>query len=165
MMQTDERTATARATVDLSGYPDLVMVLLGFRVGSLRGLPALMRIGRGLADIGRSPPDGLLGNDGMMFGWNHVGIRHYWRDLDSLGRFTRSAPHSGWWRDFLSDRHGCGFWHEAYSAKGGIEAIYVGIDEPVGLGAFAPARRPEGPFLSSRDRLTADARARRDVAA
>jgi len=154
------QTAVSRATVDLSGFPDLVMVLLGFRVGSIRGLPALMRLGRGLSTIARDPPDGLLHHDQMLFGWNHVGLKHYWRDLDSLHRFTRSAPHDGWWRDFLSDRHGCGFWHEAYSARGGVEAIYVGIETPVGLGSFAPARRPEGPFLSSRDRLSADARTR-----
>lgn len=151
---------SARATVDLSGYPDLVMVLLGFRVGSLRGIPALLRIGRGLGEVARHPPEGLLRHEQMLLGWNHVGMRQYWRDLDSLDRFTRSAPHSGWWRDFLADRHGCGFWHEAYNARGGVEAIYVGIDTPIGLGAFAPPRQPEGPFLSSRDRLAADARGR-----
>ena len=164
-MQMQDGAKQVRATVDLSGYPDLVMVLLGFRVGSLRGLPALMRIGRGLGTIGRTPPEGLLRHEGMLLGWNHVGIKQYWRDLDSLARFTRSAPHSGWWRDFLADRHGCGFWHEAYSAGGGVEAIYVGMDRPTGLGTFAPARRPEGPFLSSRDRLTADAQERRQRAA
>ncbi len=151
---------TARVTVDLSGYPDLVIVLLGFRVGSLRGIPALMRIGRGLGQVVADPPEGLLRHDQMLFGWNHIGMKQYWRDLDTLGRFTRSAPHSGWWREFLADNHGCGFWHEAYSARGGVEAIYVGMDAPVGLGTFAPARRPEGPFLSSRDRLAADAGSR-----
>ncbi len=158
-MQSDVK----RTTVDLSAYPDLVMVLLGFRVARLRGLPALMRIGRGLGQVVETPPDGLLRHEPMLLGWNHLGMKQYWRDLDSLGRFTRSAPHSGWWREFLADDHGCGFWHEAYSARGGVEAIYVGIDVAPGLGSFAPARSPEGPLLSSRERLAADAAARANV--
>lgn len=151
----------ACSTVDLAAYPDLVMVLLGFRIGSIRGLPSLMRIGRGLREVTRDRPDGLLCHDQMLFGWNHLGMKQYWRDLDALGRFTRSASHSGWWREFLIDRHGCGFWHEAYSARGGVEAIYVGMSDPVGLATFAPAQHPEGPLLSSNGRLRADIAARR----
>jgi len=158
------QSGPTRRTVDLSAYPDLVMILLGFRVGALRGIPALMRIGRGLRDIAASPPDGLLRHDQMLLGWNHVGIRQYWRDLAALGRFTRTAPHIGWWRSFAKDNQGCGFWHETYSARGGVEAIYVGIDTPVGLDSFAASRAPEGRLLASRDRIDADARARRTAA-
>jgi hypothetical protein len=149
-----------RETVDLSAYPDLVMVMLGFRAHRLRALPALFSLGKGFAEIQRNPPDGLLGEERCLYGWNHIGFRQYWRDLDSLGRFTRSAPHSAWWRDFLKDTRGAGFWHEAYNAKGGIEAVYVNMPGRTGLASFAPIREPVGPFLSSRDRLTADARAR-----
>lgn len=154
------QTNAFRQTVDLSAWPDLVVVMLGFRVRRLRGLPALMRIGRGLATIKADPPEGLLADEGVRYGWNHIGMRQYWRDLDSLGRFTRAAPHAGWWRGFLADAQGCGFWHEAYSAKGGFESIYVNMPEPIGLGRFAPARAPVGAFMSSRDRLRADAAAR-----
>ncbi len=142
-----------RVTVDVSAWPDMVMVLLGFRVGALRGLPSFLSIGRGLAAIRRSPPDGLLHSDGALYAWNHVGIRQYWRDLESLEAFTRSDPHGGWWRAFLADRHGNGFWHEAYSARGGMEAIYVDMPQAPGLGAFAPARAAKGRLLSSRGRL------------
>jgi hypothetical protein len=92
------QTQTKRATVGLSGYLDLVMVVLSFRVGGLRGIPAMMRIGRGLGQVAASPTKSLLRHDQMLLGWSHIGMRQYWRDLDTLGRFTRSAPHSGWWR-------------------------------------------------------------------
>ncbi|UDL95805.1 DUF4188 domain-containing protein [Lichenihabitans sp. PAMC28606] len=155
---------TNRKTVDLSAYPDLVMVLLGFRVNRLRSIPAFLRLGKGFAEIERDPPEGLLGEERCLYGWNHVGFRQYWRDLDCLERFTRSAPHSVWWREFLSDSHGAGFWHEAYSAKGGIEAIYIGMPKATGLAAFAPPRNPVGPFMSGRDRLRDDAAKRASAA-
>jgi hypothetical protein len=154
------QTGPLRETVDLSGFPDLVVVLLGFKVRRLRALPALFDVGRGLASMRSDPPDGMLEHEQFLFGWNHLGIRQYWRDLDSLGRFTRSAPHAGWWRNFLSDMRGSGFWHEAYSARGGFEAIYVGLPERTGLATFAPIRAPVGPLMSGRDRLDADARGR-----
>ena len=75
-----------------------------------------------------------------------------------------TAPHSLWWRDFLKDTQGAGFWHEAYSAKGGVEAVYLGMPERTGLACFAPIRNPVGPFMSSRDRLRADALARSGAA-
>jgi hypothetical protein len=155
------QSSPVRETVDLSGYPDLVVVLLGFRIGSLRTLPALVRIGRGLKTIRHDPPDGLLGDEQCLFGWNHLGIRQYWRNPAALAAFTRSAPHAGWWRDFLRDTKGAGFWHEAYHARGGMEAIYVDMPGRPGLAGFAPIRAPVGPFLSSRDRVAADVAARR----
>ena len=150
-----------RRTVDLAAYPDLVLVLLGFQVQGWRGVPALLRIGRGLRALRHDKPDGLLWDQQFVFGWNHVGIRQYWSDPDSLERFTRAAPHSVWWRDFLQDAQTCGFWHEAYHARGGVEAIYVNLPRPGGLGAFAPERAPVGPFMTSRERMDADALARR----
>ena len=153
-----------RESVDLSSYPDLVMVILGFRVRSWRALPALRRLSHGFATLQRNPPDGLLGEERCLYSWNHLGFRQYWRDLDCLERFTRTAPHVGWWRDFLKDTQGAGFWHELYSAAGGIEALYAGLPGPIGLAAFAPARAPIGPFKSSRDRLRTDVPARATAA-
>ncbi|MCJ2188112.1 monooxygenase family protein [Novosphingobium beihaiensis] len=148
---------TLRETVDLSAYPELVVVILGFKLRRLRALPAMLRLGRGLAEIRNHPPEGLLAEDRMLFGWNHIGFRQYWRDLPSLEAFTRSMPHSGWWRDFLKDPQGAGFWHEAYSPQG-TEAIYINLPaQRVGLGQFAPAAKPEGPLLSTRQRIRAHA--------
>ena len=144
----------SRRSVDLSANPDLVVVYLGFRVTRWRGLLALIGVGQGIAASVRSQPDGLLAHENLFFGLTHVGMRQYWRDLDSLERFTRSEPHRTWWRDFSRDAKGSGFWHEAY-ARGGMEAIYVGMPAPTGFGLFAPERAPEGGFLSSRQRLAA----------
>ena len=151
------RQGLLRETVDLSGFPDLVVVLLGLKLRGLRALPAMRDIGRGLAAIKRTPPDGLLHHQNFLFGWNHVGMRQYWRDLDSLERFTRAEPHATWWKSFLSDPRACGFWHEAYSAKGGMEAIYIAMPDRPGLATFAPTRKPDGSLMSSRGRLRDDA--------
>ncbi|MBF0877774.1 hypothetical protein HKD21_13100 [Gluconobacter cerevisiae] len=48
---------------------------------------------------------------------------------------------------------GAGFWHETYHARGGVEAVYIAMDQPVGLQHFAPERRPVGPFTSARSRI------------
>ena len=40
-----------------------------------------------------------------------------------------------WWRDYLRDRAGTGFWHETYFSRGGVEAIYDDMRVPVGLGS------------------------------
>ncbi|AQS88048.1 hypothetical protein NCH01_21540 [Neoasaia chiangmaiensis] len=145
--------APCRETVDLSGYPDLVVILLGLQARRLRAFLSLRDVGRGLAAIQRTPPDGLLSHQSLRFGWNHVGFRQYWRDYESLEAFTRAAPHADWWRHFMQQGRGCGFWHEAYSARGGMEAIYVDMPQRTGFAAFAPVVAPEGRRRFSRARL------------
>ena len=152
------QSPVTRQSVDLSGYPDLVVIILGLRVRRWRGMQTLMKIGPGLSSIQRDRPDGLLLHENFLFSLRHVGMRQYWRDLDSLERFTRSAPHTAWWRDFLTDSGGTGFWHESYRMSGGMEAVYVDMPGPVGFGHFAEAQKPIGPFLSARGRLGAETR-------
>ena len=82
----------------------------------------------------------------------HVGMRQYWRDLDSLMTWTRSDPHRQWWKDFLRDSGGTGFWHETYFRQGGIEAIYDDVPAPIGLAAFAPVVPARGPMFSATTR-------------
>jgi hypothetical protein len=147
-------SGSPKISVDLTPYPDLVVVYLGFRARGPRGLRQLMGLGRGFSAIKANPPEGLLRHEGLLWGWMHFGFRQYWRDLPSLEAFTRTAPHSGWWRDFARGAGSSGFWHEAYSRSGGIEGLYVGIP-PVGLAAFAEARIPAGDFKTARQRLAA----------
>jgi hypothetical protein len=142
-------------SVDLSGYPDLTVVYLGFHVSTLRGLAAFLGIGRKLTAMRNEKPDGLLVHETIVFGLRHVGMRQYWRDFDSLEAFTRSDPHKTWWATFSKDQAGSGFWHEAYRRSGGIEGVYIGMPAPLGLAAFAPPRAPTGPFARSRQRLAA----------
>jgi hypothetical protein len=142
-----------RKSVDLSPWPDLVVIYLGFRVTRLRGVATLLGLGRGIAASVQSKPDGLLAHESLWFGLTHIGMRQYWRDLESLEQFTQSEPHRTWWRDFLKDNGGAGFWHETYRMKGGMEAIYLSMPTPIGFGVFAAERRPQGPFMSARQRL------------
>ncbi len=145
-----------RRSVDLSGYPDLVVIYLGYRATSLAGLRTMLRIGRGLREIRSDPPDGLLSHEGMWFGITHPGFRQYWRDFDSLEAFTRAARHKGWWRDFAGNPRAGGIWHETYRIGGGMEAIYSGMP-PIGFASFAPARDPQGPFMTARQRMASPA--------
>ncbi len=145
-----------RQSVDLSGYPDLVVVYLGYRARNLTGLRSLLRIGRGLQSLQRDKPDGLLSHETMWFGLLHPGFRQYWRDFDSLEAYTRAPQHAAWWRDFARGSGGNGIWHETYRMRGGMEAIYSGVPG-FGFASFAPERAPVGPFMSARQRVHADA--------
>jgi hypothetical protein len=147
-------SSSGKFAVDLAPYPELVVVYLGFRVQGLRGLRKLIGLGAGMRSIKTNPPDGLLRQEFFLWGWLHVGIRQYWRDLPSLETFTRTAPHSGWWRDFARGAGGSGLWHETYRRTGGIEGLYIDMP-PLGLAAFAQPRDAAGDFKTARQRLAA----------
>ncbi|HEX2717863.1 MAG TPA: DUF4188 domain-containing protein [Gemmatimonadaceae bacterium] len=144
-----------RNTVDLSAYPDLVVVYLGLRVNVLAGLRRLAQLGPQIRDSVGAKPDGLLLHEDLVYGLlpPHIGMRQYWRDLESLERWTRSDPHRVWWRDFLRDSGGTGFWHETYAMRGGMEAIYDDVPRRTGLAAFAPVVPASGRMLGARGRL------------
>jgi hypothetical protein len=144
-----------RRTVDLTGYPDLVVVYLGLRVNALAGLRQLTRLGRGIQQSVARTPDGLLRHESLVYGFLplHIGMRQYWRDLESVERWTRSDPHREWWRDFLRDSGGTGFWHETYTARGGMEAIYDDVPIRTGLASFAPVVPARDRLFGARGRL------------
>jgi hypothetical protein len=50
----------------------------------------------------------------------HVGMRQYWRDFESLGKWSHSGPQKRWWQKFFRDSGGTGFWHETCFMRGGI---------------------------------------------
>jgi Domain of unknown function (DUF4188) len=143
-----------RQTVKLDDYPDLVVIYLGMRVRRPRGMLRLLGLGPQIQKSWQEKPDGLLLHENLI--WSlippHLGMRQYWRDLDSLERWTRSEPHRKWWLDFARDSGGTGFWHEAYFMRGGIEAIYDDVYAEIGLGAFAPTMRARGRMFSARQR-------------
>jgi hypothetical protein len=115
-----------RRTVDLSGYPDLVVIYLGMRVNALTGLKTLFGFGPKISKSVEDQPDGLLLHENILFSLlpPHVGMRQYWRDFESLEFWARSEPHRVWWQQFLRNSGGTGFWHEAYFMRGGMEAVY-----------------------------------------
>ena len=51
---------TVRETVDLSEYPELVVIYLGMRVHTVRGLRTLGKAGRRIRHSVAAQPDGLL---------------------------------------------------------------------------------------------------------
>jgi hypothetical protein len=80
-------------------------------------------------------------------------MRQYWRDFESLERWARSGVHSQWWKGFLMDRGGAGFWHETYFRGGQIESVYIDMPPTVGLSKFAPLEEARGSMFSARTRL------------
>jgi len=150
-------TSVPRQTVDLSAYPDLVVIYLGLRVNALRGLKRIMGLGPQIQKAGAAKPEGLLHSEQniiyRMFPFE-IGMRWYWRDFESMEAWTRSPPHREWWKQFLKDSGGTGFWHETYCMRGGIEAIYVDLaSTDLGLLAFAPRVPARSGTFSSRHRL------------
>jgi hypothetical protein len=142
-----------RQTIDLSAYPDLVVIYLGMRVNRLFGFRRLIGLGPQIRKSVKEAPDGLLLHEDYLFSLRHTGMRQYWRDFESLEAWTRSEPHRLWWKQFLRDSGGTGFWHETYSARGGIEAIYDDMSEPVGMMKFAPLEPAHGRMFGARARL------------
>ncbi|MGO9135383.1 MAG: phenylacetaldoxime dehydratase family protein [Methylovirgula sp.] len=142
-------------TVDLAAYPDLVVIYLGMRVNAFAGIKTLLGLGPQIDQAGAAAPDGLLlyeNNIIFKFYPLHVGMRWYWRDFESMERWTRSEPHRKWWKDFVRDSGGTGFWHEVYAVRGGMEGIYSEMTG-VGFAAFAPTQPAQGSLLSARRRL------------
>lgn len=147
------RRQVKRSTVDLSGTPGLVVMYLGMRVKRPLGYLTALRFVRRIRHAVGQRPDGLLLHEPMLYSPVHLGFRQYWRDFDSLEEWARSEPHRSWWREYLQDTRGTGFWHETYFMGGGFEAIYDGIDSPVGLMRFAPVVPATGGMFSARRRL------------
>lgn len=144
-----------RQTVDLSGYPDLVVIYLGMRVLRFGGIGTLLKNGKEIQQAVAAKPDGLLLHESFVFSLAplHLGMRQYWRDLQSLEAWTREGLHRGWRTAFLKDPGGTSFWHETYRRSGGFEAIYDNMAEPIGMMRFAPVHPAKGPMFSARARL------------
>jgi len=149
-------TRVRRLTVDLGSYRDLVVVYLGMRVNALAGLRMLLGLGPQIQAAGDARPEGLLHfEQNIIYSLMplHVGMRWYWRDYASLEAWTRSPPHREWWTRFLRDSGGTGFWHETYSMRGGMEAIYDDLPHRIGFGAFAPIHEARGSMFGARRRM------------
>lgn len=151
-------TKVERKTVDLSAYPDLIVIYLGMRVNRITGMRTLLGFGPKISDSVAAQPDGLLRHEYLLLSLfpMHLGMRQYWRDLDSLLKWTRSAPHQQWWQNFLKDSGGTGFWHETYFRRGGMEAVYDDIPQPFGFAAFAPVVPARGPMFGATARAGKD---------
>lgn len=145
-----------RETVDLSAFPELVIIYLGMRVNTLTGIRTVMGFGPKISRSVEAQPDGLLLHENLFYSLRQVGMRQYWRDFAALEKWSRSEPHRIWWQAFLRNTGGTGFWHETYFRRGGFESVYIDIPVPVGLGAFAPRVAARGAMFSARRRMGMD---------
>jgi hypothetical protein len=147
-----------RMTVDLDAYPDLIVIYLGMRSHGFRGLRRLFSIGPQIQKSVAARPDGLLRHETLYYGFfpPHLGMRQYWRDYEALDAWARTLPHASWWKQFLGDPGGTGFWHEIYSMRGGMEAIYDNMPNILGFSSFAPVTLAKGSMVSARKRLKRD---------
>jgi hypothetical protein len=143
-----------RTTADLSEYSDLVVIYLGMRASSVKGVKTLLSFGSKIRKSVKAGPKGLLLHENLLFSLAppHLGMRQYWRDFDSLEQWARSLPHKTWWQGFLRDRGGSGFWHETYFRGGQVESVYIDMP-PIGLAKFAPTQPARGSMFSARRRL------------
>lgn len=152
------KTPVLRETVDLSAYPDLVVIYLGMKVRTFSGIKTLLGLGPQIDKAAADHLDGLLHfENNIIFSLFplHIGMRWYWKDLASMETWTRSDPHRKWWQDFMKNSGGTSFWHETYLMRGGMEAIYDDSTSPLGFKAFAPVQLAKGKMFSSRSRTGA----------
>lgn len=147
-----------RQTVDLSDYPELVVIYLGMKVNALTGLKTLIGFGPRISKAVSENPDGLLLHENFLFSLfpPHLGMRQYWQDFESLENWARSEPHKKWWQQFLRDSGGTGFWHETYFMQGGMEAVYDDMEYKTGFLKFADVKPARGSMFSARKRLGRD---------
>ena len=150
-------TSTPKHTVDLSEFPNLVVIYLGMRVNALRGLKTVIGLGPQIQAAADAKPEGLLHCEQniiySVFPFV-IGMRWYWKDFESMEAWTRTPPHREWWTKFIKDSGGTGFWHETYCMDGGIEAIYADLTSTdLGMLAFAPRVPIRSRTYSSRRRL------------
>jgi hypothetical protein len=90
-----------RRTVDLSSYPDLVVIYLGMKVNAITGLKTLIGFGPKISNSVAAAPEGLLRHENFIFSLfpPHVGMRQYWRDYrwsdgHALSRTCNGGKHS-----------------------------------------------------------------------
>ncbi|MBC7787638.1 MAG: phenylacetaldoxime dehydratase family protein [Methylophilaceae bacterium] len=150
------KTPVNRQTVDLSSYPDLVVIYLGMKLRTFAGIKMLIGLGPQIDKSAANMPEGLLHyENSIIFSFFplHVGMRWYWRDFESMEAWSRSEPHRQWWQRFMKSSGGTGFWHETYFMRGGMEAIYDDLTSPLGFKAFAPIKQAKGSMFSARSRI------------
>lgn len=140
-----------RLTPDFSKHPNLVVMILGMKAISFKGLMTIvsMLLRQVVTKAAEQQPDGLLyAQNTILFSLRpfHIGLRWYWRDEESLMAWSKSKPHAFWWSSFSKDTRGTCFWHETYFMQGGMEAMYVNLDIRTGLQSFLPMQAMVGTF-------------------
>src|SRR5438309_10526663 len=102
---------TQRTTVNLSDFPDLVVIYLGMPVRTLAGLKTLISFGPKINAAVAAKPDGLLLHENVFYSFFplNVGMRQYWRAFQSVENWTRALLNQQCWKIFLRDSVGSEF--------------------------------------------------------
>lgn len=150
----DSSHGPERRSPDLSRYPELVVIYLGMKAKSLRGVKTMLSFGPQIQKSVAAQPDGLLRHENILFSLTppHAGMRQYWRDFESLEKWSRTGLHKQWWQRYVRDAEGTGFWHELYVRNGEMEGTFLDI-ESIGMTSFAPTVPTRGTMFSARRRL------------
>ena len=104
------KSSVKRRTVDLSAYPDLVVIYLGMRVNAWYGLKTLVGFGPRIQGAVDAAPPGLLLHETVVYSLlpPNVGMRQYWKDFDSIERWsTHSFAPSSKGRPYSSITTSC----------------------------------------------------------
>jgi len=150
-----------RRTVDLSDYPDLIVIFLGMQPLSPRGMWTVTRTTYDVWKMLQDKPEGLLRheNQATLNGFFSLsisfGFRQYWRSFDELEHWSHTSVHAEWWRKMVQGTRGTMIWHETYAMQGGIDAIWGSTNkvEKLGLAQFAPNIEAKGSSYSARKRI------------
>lgn len=137
------------------------MIRLGIIARRVRALPYALKFRGAInrsAKAAASNGAGLLKNEQIVMGWNHFGFLQYWRDLDALLAWSRTEPHTGWWKDAVQRQRQRGdfsIYHETYVATPkGFEAIYLSLGEHrPGASGFGLLQPPKGHMATARGRV------------
>ena len=136
-------TKVTRQTVDLSAFPDLVVIYLGIEVNAWIGLKRLFGLGPQIKNSVNQRPDGLLLHENFLFSLIplHLGMRQYWRNFDNLRRGPVRHPIVSGGETSFGRPAGPAL-ARGLLMRGGMEAVYDDTLGRVGFGQFAPSSPP-----------------------
>src|SRR5207244_6905304 len=81
-------------------------LVTGVQTCALPIFKTLLGLGPQIDKAGAARPEGLLHfENNIIFRLFplHIGMRWYWKDFESMERWTRSEPHRIWWQNFIRD--------------------------------------------------------------
>ena len=140
-----------RITVDLSQFPDLVVIYLGMRAKTPRGLRTLLSFGPKIQASVTAAPDGPLLHEYLLYS---LSLRT--SACASTGATStrwsagRTIPHAAWWRDFLpTGRHR--LLARDVLRRRAVESVFSTCR--LGTHRVAPNQPARGSLFSARRRL------------
>jgi Domain of unknown function (DUF4188) len=103
-------------------------------------------------------PDGLLLHENIFYSLFplHFGMRQYWRDFESLERFTRAEPHREWWKQFCETLVGLVFGTNFILHEAVLKRSTSISSDPLAFFVLPKRYLRKGCVFSARERLHRD---------